>query len=151
MGNAEDRRGCANPDCERADRGERESRRSQQGPHRVTGVAAECVEPGKSPLVAHAFAGAIEATEITARRAARVVQRQAVPLVLGSQVVEMRLNFVVELLVHAPADEQRAGSGQQHTPCGHDGSSSSRLTTATVRSHSSVSAASCLLPARVMA
>src|SRR3954471_12141476 len=45
---------------------------------------------------------------------------------------------------------QRSQARQQHSPGGHDGSSSRRLTIATVRSHSSVSAASWRPPARVI-
>jgi hypothetical protein len=72
MCHAEYRRRRANPQRQRADRGDREGRRAPHRPHGVADVAGERVEPEESALVAHALRVAGDAAEITARRVARV-------------------------------------------------------------------------------
>ena len=94
VGDAEDRRRRADAERERADGGQSERRRSRERAERIADVLPEHVEPAKPALFPHLLLHLIESAKIPAGRKAGVVGRQPVPPVFGSELIQMRFDFL---------------------------------------------------------
>ena len=114
---------------------------------RVGEILREGVEEGKAALVAIVFVELGDGAEVAAGGGEGVGRGEAAAFVVGGEQGEMGGDFGVEVAVRAPPPEK---AGKQDAQGGHDSLSRRRAIMATVRAQFSVSAASCLRPARVM-
>ncbi len=130
-----------------------EDRRSGEGgiaaelPERVCHVLREAVEDRKAALVAIGFVKLSDGSEVAARFGTGVGWGESAALVVGREKGEMGGDFGIEFGVCAPLSGK---AGKQDAQGCHAWFSRRRAIMATVRLQFSVSAASCLRPARVM-
>src|ERR1017187_5923308 len=114
---------------------------------RVDEILGEGVEEGEASLIAIGLVELGDGAEVAAGGGEGIGGREAAAFVVGGEEREVGGDFGVEFGVGAAfAEEAR----EQDTQPGHDSLSSRRAIMATVRDQLSVSAASCLRPARVM-
>ena len=148
---AENRRGSPDADGERQDRRDGERRIATELTEREARVLKQRLDEGQPSLITCLILDVLDAAKLAEGFDPRVRRRHASRDVLSDQELEVRLNFLAQPRIMSPFRQRSPEPGSKRAERRHDRSSSRRLTMATVRAQLSASAASCFLPARVIA
>jgi hypothetical protein len=122
----------------------------EQAP-RLPHIPRTCLKKRQAPLIPVNLLDLIDAAEGPPRGGQGRLTRQSAAKILVRQGVEVCLDFVAQLPVAPPAEQQVGEPGQPHPDSGHDSCPRRRLSMATVRPHRSVSRANRFRPALVRA
>ncbi len=141
---------AADADGEQRDRRERGAAVAHQRAPGEAEILPQRVDAGQHARVVERLTCLRDAAELAPRGEPRLGVRQAASAVLVGQQLEVRLQFLAQLVLATPTGQRTDEACEQHAQARHDSGSKRRLTISTVRAHSCASASSCLRPAAVM-